>query len=396
MMKLNNWTLGLIGAGLVSVPAICQADESTNLVLSALSATTLSGYVDTSAQWNVGTGNANVPGYAFSSGKADGFNFNVGKIALEHPVNPSDAWGAGYKAELIFGPDANVGTGLGTSSTGISGDFAVKQAYVALHAPVGNGLDFKVGVWDTIMGYEVFDSPSDPNFTRSYGFTIEPLTHTGVQATYQVTGDLSATLAVADTFGPKINERAFPARAESYKSYMVSATYTAPTNWGFLAGSTLSGCVMNGFNSTVSGGVDETSYYVGATLNTPLAGLKVGASYDYLGVSHQPLSASSEYANAVALYASFQATEKLTLLARGEYASTDIPTIFTSTSDGRREVMALTGTLQYDLWKNVLSRLECRWDHAGAGGPAYGGMTSDDSPSKRNSFIVIADVAYKF
>ena len=121
---------------------------------------------------------------------------------------------------------------------------------------------------------------------------------------------------MADTFGPKINERAFPARAESYKTYMGSLTLTAPKSWGALAGSTLTGCVINGFNSGASAGAgaDQTSWYVGGTLNTPLKGLKVGAAYDYAGVSSQPLSGSS-YANAVAVYASYQATEKLSLHA---------------------------------------------------------------------------------
>ena len=41
-MKLNAWTVGLIGAGLVSLPAVMQAEERTNAVLSALSSTTIS------------------------------------------------------------------------------------------------------------------------------------------------------------------------------------------------------------------------------------------------------------------------------------------------------------------------------------------------------------------
>ena len=88
--------------------------------------------------------------------------------------------------KLIFcsGPDANTFATQSTTSTGqvIS---AVKQAYVDLKAPIGNGLDFKIGVWDTIIGYEVFESGNNPNFTRSYGYTIEPTTHTGVLASYQ-------------------------------------------------------------------------------------------------------------------------------------------------------------------------------------------------------------------
>ena len=241
-MNLPAWTCVLVAVGLVSLPAVLQAEEKPSSVLTALSATTLSGYVDTSAQWNLGTGDANVPNYAFGgASKADGFNLNVAKLTLEKPLDTTDAWAAGYKVDLLFGPDANL---LPTQSTGIAADFGVKQAYIALHTPIGNGLDFKAGVWDTIIGYEVFDSISNPNFTRSYGYTMEPTTHTGLQATYQFSEMFSSTLGVANTFGSTINGRAFlnggtslPAgesegpRAESYKTYMASLLFTAPASW---------------------------------------------------------------------------------------------------------------------------------------------------------------------
>src|SRR4029078_12244947 len=95
-------------------------------------------------------------------------------------------WAAGYKADLVFGPDANYysttlnGNGINT------GDFAVKQAYVAMRAPVGNGLDFKMGVLDTVVGYEVFESPNNPNYSRSFGYALEPTHHTGLLASYHV------------------------------------------------------------------------------------------------------------------------------------------------------------------------------------------------------------------
>src|SRR3954449_8854708 len=79
-MKCNPWTLALLGAGLVSLPSVTQAEEKPNSILTSIAPTTLSGYVDTSAQWNPGTGNANLPPYAFGGPtKADGFNLNVVK-----------------------------------------------------------------------------------------------------------------------------------------------------------------------------------------------------------------------------------------------------------------------------------------------------------------------------
>jgi len=129
-MKLNAWTLVLISAGLVSMQAVTQAEEAVTPVVSALASTTLSGYIDTSAQWNFGTGDAHTPPYAFSQGKADGFNLNVVKLTLEKPLEATDSWNAGYKVDLIAGPDASLLNTVSPLATGTS-DFGVKQAYVA-------------------------------------------------------------------------------------------------------------------------------------------------------------------------------------------------------------------------------------------------------------------------
>ena len=72
-MKYNNWTIALAAGALMSLAPVAVAEEKVNSVVTALSATTLSGYVDTSAQWNFGTGNAHLPDYKFGgASKADG------------------------------------------------------------------------------------------------------------------------------------------------------------------------------------------------------------------------------------------------------------------------------------------------------------------------------------
>ena len=411
-MKFNPWTVALLGAGIVSVPAIAQAEEKPNFVQTALSSTTLSGYVDTSVQWNFGTGNQFLPPYAFGgSSKADGFNLNVVELRLDKPVEAADVWGAGYHVDLLGGPDANA---LFTQSLSLTGDFAVKQAYVALHAPVGNGLDFKLGVWDTIIGYEVFESANNPNFTRSYGYTMEPTTHTGLLATYQFCELLSANLGIANSFGPTINGRAFQptppnSQAESFKTYMASLTFTAPTNGGFLAGSTMSACIINGFNqglldnTTGQFGANETHYYVGATLNTPVSGLKFGTAFDYIDVHN---AHGDIYA--LGAYAAFQATEKLSFYGRAEYARQRgefsllgvQPLGSVEVSSMPEKAMEFTATVQYDLWKNVLSRLELRWDHSLSGQKVWGNVHDNGeggvSGGLRNEFELIANVVYKF
>src|SRR5204863_1768390 len=140
------------------------------------------------------------------------------------------------------GPDANVlGTQsiFGGGSRASTSDFAIRQAYVALRTPIGNGLDWKVGVFDSVLGYESVESPNNPNYTRSYGHSIEPQTHTGVLATYRFNDIISGSVGIANTVGPTINSRAFaPVQtsnpyAESYKTYMASVAVTAPESVGF-------------------------------------------------------------------------------------------------------------------------------------------------------------------
>lgn len=396
-MTFNKWTVGLAAVGLVSLASAVKAEEQANAVQTALASTTISGYVDVSAQWNPGTGNANLPNYRFGgAGKADGFNLNVVQLRIESPLDETE-WAAGYRADLWFGPDAKA---LGTDSylgDGMS-DLAIRQAYVALRMPVGNGIDWKLGVFDSIIGYESIESRNNPNYTRSYGHSIEPTTHTGVLATYRLDEMLKFSAGVANTVGPAINSRAHPIpvligdeefnaggdKAESYKTYMASAEVIAPDSLGFLSGSTLYAGIVGGFNNNY--GENQTSYYLGSTLATPVAGLRMGAAFDYLDI--RDLGGETW---AVAGYASFQATEKLSLHGRAEYLR----------DRGEQQVvnfaektLALTATAQYDLWQNVISRLELRWDHALDGRESFGGSLED--PGLKNAWMVAANLIYSF
>jgi hypothetical protein len=406
-MKFNQWTVALAALGVISLASAAKAEEKASSVMTALSGTSIGGYVDTSAQWNFGTGNANLPPYKFNGpSKADGFNLDVFQLRIEKPLEATP-WAAGYRVDLWAGPDANTLNTQSITGAGAS-DFAIRQAYVSLNMPVGNGIDWKVGVFDSVIGYESVEGPSNPNYTRSYGHSIEPQTHTGVLASYRFCDAFSLSAGVADTVGPTINERAQGPnlsavnKAESYKTYMGSMALTAPESMGFLAGSTLYAGIVNGFSSRAvnneGGNGDQTSYYIGSTVATPVKDLRLGGSFDFqdaYGVHGETWS--------LAGYASYQASEKLSLHFRGEYlkdtgqffqtANLTPPPTFLPTGPDR--VMAWTATAQYDLWKNVLSRLELRWDHDVGGAGVYGGTTANTGTLK-NVWMLAANVVYKF
>jgi hypothetical protein len=413
-MKCNKWTMALAAAGVVSLGSVVQAEEAQHQVLTALSSTTLSGYVDTSAIWKPGTdqGGGRLPGHVFDGAdKMDGFNLQAIKLTLEKPLDEGQ-WSAGYKTDLIFGPDANYYQTLlnGGSSTAVDRDFAIKQAYVALRAPVGNGIDIKVGVFDTIIGYEVFESGNNPNYSRSFGYALEPTQHTGILASYHVTDWLSVAGGVADTSFGAINARAargaMPA-AESMKTYMGSVTLTLPDATGPLAGSVVYLGVVNGLGgATVFGTTnleDEktSSYYAGATIKTPLTGLSVGAAFDYrtdfMGSSFPGGLAQENKAYSVAGYLTYAVTEKLRINDRIDYANADAGTFYAISEPGvtpgnREHLLSNTFTVDYSLWDNVITRAEFRWDHSLNGDRPYGG----DLNPMRNAYILAANIIYKF
>jgi hypothetical protein len=415
MMKINKWTLGLAAVGLVTIPASVQAQEKLSALQTAVSSTTISGYVDTSAHWAIGSGSV-PPAYAFNTpSKQDGFNLNVVNLRIEKPLDEKENWAAGYMIDTLYGPNA---VGWNPSYNGSqTSDFAIKQAYVSLRVPVGNGLDFKMGSFDSVIGYEVFHSGNNPNYTRSWGYTFEPTEHTGLLSSYQITKEIGIAGGIANTANAGINNRSFLTRqgvvpidynsSESYKTYMGALTLTAPESMGFLKGSTLYGAVVNGFDTGYAGGLGDTRtwWYAGMTLNTPVTGLRIGAAYDYISGNGSDQSAAEDmpgnWFNALSAYISYQATEHLSFHARGEYmwmkkGNAAAINLLSIGEDGlgspvgiADSIVALTGTIQYDLWANALTRLEFRWDHAADG-------TRPFNEGEPDAFLLAANVIFKF
>jgi len=120
------------------------------------------------------------------------------------------AWDFGARLDVMFGSDAaftqaygaysgnNPGwdldllrdcTGYCTSTNGNNRFYglALPNAYAEIYAPVGNGLNIKVGHFYTPIGYETVPAPD--NFFYSHAYTMqfgEPFTHTGIMGNYTV------------------------------------------------------------------------------------------------------------------------------------------------------------------------------------------------------------------
>jgi predicted porin len=124
--------------------------------------------------------------------------------------------------------------------------------------------------------------------------------------------------------------------------------------------------------------------------------LGVALDYRFNGVNDitPATSDTSNWAYAVALYASYQATEKLTLHTRVDYTTGSDGTWFDAglldESDKQNRLGSLTVTADYSLWANVLSRLELRWDRS---------LTSDEPYNdgrSKNAVTLAANLIYNF
>lgn len=421
-MKINKWTYGLAAAGLVSLVSTAQAEET--FVETMVSGTSLSGYVSTSAIWHPGEdpGGAMLPGRTYTGMyKQDGFNLDAVKLRISKPLEDTGTWAAGYNVGLVFGHDASLLDPSGSSAGFTDGDgefytgdyetaVAIQEAYVTVRAPVGNGLDITMGIFPTVIGYEVFDHDGNDFYSRSYGFFIEPINHTGVMASYEFNEIVSANFGVANT--PTVgfrNDR--PAKRftnnmgtmvgndETEKTILGNIVITAPESSGAIAGSTLVVGAVYGQAANDPSEPTGTNYYVGGTLNTPIDGLTAGFAFDYLAANQADVAGSDDSkAYTIGGYAKYQLTPKASVQGRVEYAKGEDADFWGSGLDTGNEEKFLGVTLatDYKVTDNLTARGEVRYDKDLADRPAGGDVFGAYLDPQDDSWMLALQAIYGF
>src|ERR1017187_1047900 len=401
-MKFNKWTLGLAAVGAVSMASAVRADEAPKLVpVEAISSTVISGYVDVAVQYNPGdpsgkNGLATTPNQPFGSagwgfgaaGNVDAFSLNAVVVSLDKALDESP-WASGYHVDLNWG---NAAQAFGRNGTALP----VRQAYVTMRTPVGNGIDWKFGAFDGVTGYEGNTGYANPNYTRSYGYQINPASELGFIGSYKIVDGVTMQMGIAErggTFGIA-NQGSV---GLSSKDYIATLALTAPDSWGWLKGSTLNLGMVQGFDN---GAVNN--YSANVTLATPVTGLKFGLAFD----AAQTLTQQGAYGGFLpnqgpdlswdgyiyGAYVTYQATDKLAFNLRGEYVDAS------GTKAGLPNFEEVTATIEYDLWANVVSRAEFRWDHGESGRWFNNGSgpSGTGTPSTQDNFLLALNLVYKF
>ena len=182
--------VGWLPSPLLSSMALAEDDSLANkLNLS------LYGYVETSYTQNFNNPQSGVNNNRSFDGDANSFRPNMAQLVLEKAASPTGALTdrAGFRLKLNFGEDAKFTGGTG------SDDFDFQEAYIQ-YMPVDN-LTFQAGRMNTLIGYEVIESPLNPNFSRSFMFGIgEPFTVTGFRASFDFSDSASLAVSAINSF----------------------------------------------------------------------------------------------------------------------------------------------------------------------------------------------------
>ena len=142
--------------------------------------------------FNQPNGNTNV----YRAWDEDGFQLTQGNLHFERDGT------VGFVTDINFGQVANsISAATHYSNVAPVGNQFVDptQYYLTYTAPIGSGLSFQAGRFVTLLGAEIIPIYNNQNFNETRGllFTLgEPLTHTGIRASYTFNDYVAATVGL--------------------------------------------------------------------------------------------------------------------------------------------------------------------------------------------------------
>lgn len=314
----------------------------------------LSGFVDASYVYNTQSPEGRANSLRVFDTEANGFQPNAFDIALQKPVSEESR--VGFRGELLFGEDAEV---LGSVTTGLgSGTDEVDlfQAYAEALLPVGNGLNVKFGKFTTAHGAEVVASKDNWNFSRSFLFGYaEPVTHTGVRLSYPFADWFTALVGVNQ--GWDIVDDNNTGKSIEWQGSFIPTPNTSFSVTG-----------MHGPEQAGDNRDDRHLLGIVAGWN-PTDRLSLKLAYDY-GHEQDAVVEDTESASwqGVAGYARYQFNDWYALAGRAEFFN-DEDGVRTGVRTGARAAASvnlweLTLTNEFKVYKDLITRLEYRHDHA--------------------------------
>lgn len=323
--------------------------------------------------------------------RADQFDINQAELYLEKPT--TEASPIGFGVDVILGRDAKKihSTGLGEADD----PFDLTQAYVTYKAPIGRGLELKGGKFVTLHGAEVIRRTGNFNISRSMAFSYAiPFTHTGLMATYPVTDWLSTTLGIVngwDNTDDNNRGKSLHGAATITPPFIKDFTFTLGGSWG--AESVFrNGDLVDDKEGPKRGLIDLIATY------KPIAPLTLTLNYDY-GRQEEAFSDDGDTAvwHAVAAYAVYDVTDRLSVGVRGEYFRDQDGFRLPNATPGKKlEVWGTTLTGRYKLFEHLFASVEYRHDEARRNKKIFDRGDGPSFPNANSQNTIQGELIYQF
>lgn len=360
-------------AGALAAPLASQAAAPTLADVLKASGVTESGYIN--ATYNYNNRQFDSAGFAYNDGSYAGFTLN--QVGLMLSSTPSSGFGG--VIDILGGQDASFVAGdlntLGCNGNfGCGSDIIFKQAY-AQYAT--GALTIMGGRFVTLAGTEVIAATGNSNATRSLLFAIQPLTHTGVRASFKA-GALTFTGGLNNSVGGTTYDNNPQKTGELQVAFATDTLSLALTGY---KGEETPGPSSNPASSPLL--ID----FVGSL--TVTKALSLGLNVDHKDFDNGTPKTKQD---GIALYANLQATDVLRVGARVEYLKTKDGFFSPSTSTTQKQKeLTLTGALalapNFDLVTDV------RFDKDDGN---YGGTDGDNFSGHDSMDTVVVSGIYKF
>jgi len=326
--------------------------------------TNLFAYIENSATFNLtGAGRGGTNELRFYD-YDEGYTFNIAEFSIKK--DPSEKYPFGYGLVVTSGIDSQKNHSLGIFRSEEDSfafrntkKFDFQEMYLSATVPLGSGLTIKAGKWVTLLGYEVIESPNNLNFSRGYLFTFGiPLTHTGGLFSYTLTDWFTVQAGVVVGWDNSEDNNGRPSYTGQF-AFTPLKDFTANLNW-------IAGPEQNDQNTHQRYALDFVFGYTGIKNLTLAADVLYGNEDKEASLvaadTRQNTNASWW---AWAAYAAYDWTEKLRTALRLEYFDDPDGVRTAAIAPGTNvELYDVTATIQYKIWKGLVSRLEYRHDNA--------------------------------
>jgi hypothetical protein len=394
-----------------------------NFVETAQKGIKLSGYVDAGYSYNFTGqgGNSQVNSRVQSDSAQQGdFNLYAVKLALEKAMTSENKAQAGFRVDVMIGEDAKylANPSVQSNSAQDSNYLFLEQAYVQLRAPVGNGWDFKVGKFASILGYEVMERPANMNITYGLLYNQFPFWYTGVLSSYKFDEYLDGKLGVAN--GANSDNNTTTSGGSDGVALLAALNVTAPggnANWSnnfeystasenSSANSTTQNALPSNVGSTpTAGGAWTIIYNSWGNWAPKFANDKLLLAFDSVlgntaGANQVGGPQNTTWYGASA-YAKYQFNDWFSLMSRGEYFGGDnLNKISNGLGNANQDAglswWEYTITAGFNVIDNVLIRAEYRLDWgdniSGTNTGANAGQVNSSGPAHYAG----AEVVYSF